>query len=138
MSRTDRRRAGRKARPGIRRRLETRELDAASFDPSALGSVAPTLPGGGRLVPGKRYLSVRVKPARAFVENILDDAEARAGGFHVLRLSAEFRGARCVSAPVPATVEPQFNENFLFALQSEERELEGLAPLDQLAERLRE
>jgi hypothetical protein len=113
--------------------------ESVDFDPSSLGSsgaatVVQTLPGGGRIVPGKRYLSVRVKPGRAFVENILDDSEATVGGYHVLRLSMEFRGARCVSAPVPATVEPQFNENFLFALQSDGQEMEGLISLEQLAE----
>ena len=93
-----------------------------------------TLVGGGRLVPGKRYLNVRLRGGRAFVDNLQDDAEARTGGMHVLRLSMEMLGSRCVSAPVPATVEPSFCESFLFQLQDEEREMEPMAPLEQLAE----
>lgn len=93
-----------------------------------------SLVGGGRLVPGKRYLSVRLKGGRAFVDNLIDDAEARTGGLHVLRVSVELLGSRCVSVPVPATVEPHFDENFLFQLQDEERESEVMMPLEQLAE----
>jgi centrosomal protein CEP76 len=101
---------------------------------SASSSSTHLLPGGGRLVPGKRYLNVRIRGGRAFVDNLIDDAEARSGGLHVLRLSVELLGSRCVSAPVPATVEPAFSESFLFLLQNEESELEAMLPLEQLAE----
>ncbi len=110
---------------------------ASSASSSSAASAASThvLPGGGRLVPGKRYLNVRVKSGRAFVDNLIDDAEARtSGGLHVLRLSMELLGSRCVSAPVPATVEPNFSESFLFKLQDEDSEMEAMMPLEQLAE----
>jgi len=94
-----------------------------------------------RIVPGKRYLNVRIRGGRAFVDCLPAStpdavAEAHTQAQHVLTLSMEFRGNRCVASPVPAVVEPSFNENFLFPLQDEESpsEIEGMAPLEKLAE----
>ncbi|CEO94544.1 hypothetical protein PBRA_000329, partial [Plasmodiophora brassicae] len=74
--------------------------------------VQPHLPG--RVLPNRRYLVVKVRPGRDFVEQVVNESSSGS----MLTLYVQFGHQRFCSRPVIAQATPEFNEVFMLDLQS--------------------
>jgi centrosomal protein CEP76 len=91
---------------------------SAQLEPQGVGRETPstasplTLPV---LLTGERYLHISLLGGKAFVDHI-STARAGAGAVETLSIHAQLGSQRARSRPVAATIDPPFDDSFLFKL----------------------
>jgi centrosomal protein CEP76 len=90
--------------------------NSSAWSQTGAGSGAPG-PAPARVIPGRRYMHLKLNGGRAFVESLIDEDIAQSAS--TLQVCLHFQSQRFRSRPVAFTVEPQFSDSFMIDMQQD-------------------